>query len=126
MGAKYDSDGELALGRPHKYLPLCLILTNADEGDRLSLTALIQRLPFLWFEASGADYFASLYLPPETVNEFLSRLRYLNIDAQRLRYFITNESNTANFGIAYQLFDGTTKKWRLNSDTIKKFQNLLP
>lgn len=125
-GGNSDSDKEGTLANPRKYLALCLFLTNADEGSRLSLMALIQRLPFLWFEAFGPDYFASLYLPPETINEFFSHLRDLNIDAGKLRYFITNESSTLNFGISYHLFDGASRKWQLNKpNAIKKFQNLL-
>ncbi len=122
----FDPDKEGTRTNSRKYLPLCLFLTNADEGSRLGLMALIQRLPFLWFEAFGPDYFASLYLPPESISEFFSRLRDLNIDAGRLRYFIANESSIQNFGVSYHLFDGTTKKWQLNkSNIIKKLHNFL-
>lgn len=113
-------------GSGNRYLPIRVILSGADEGTRIRLTALMQRLPFLWFEASGSeDYFASLYLPLETFNEFLSRLKSLQTHEPTLRFFITDQTSAEDYGVSYHLFHGPSKEWQLDEpDVIKKFENL--
>lgn len=113
-------------GRAHRYLPIRVMLAGADEGTRINLISLMQRLPFLWFEAySASDYFASLYLPLEAFNEFLSRLKDLATDEPTLRYFITDETSAEDYGVSYHLFHGPSREWQLDEpDVIKDFENL--
>lgn len=114
-------------GRKSEYLPVKVVLTGAHEGTTISLVALMQRLPFLWFEASGGrGYFASLYIPLEAITGFFSRLRDLEIEEPELRWYLTSQSSAEDYGVSYHLFEDPCRGWRLNKPAvIKSFENLI-
>ncbi len=114
-------------GRKSEYLPVKVLLTGADEATTVSLVALMQRLPFLWFEASGGrGYFASLYIPLEAISGFFSRLRDLEIEEPELRWYLTSQSSAEDHGVSYHLFEDQCGGWRLNKPAvIKGFENLI-
>jgi hypothetical protein len=70
-GARYDPKLEKALHRRHKYMWLELLVTDVTATERMSLMANVSRLPFVWAEAGGSNYFAQIAFPMESLTEAL-------------------------------------------------------
>lgn len=127
MGTRYDYNLERVLHRKHRYFAIALIVKNTSEFETMNLRHQIDRLPFLWGEAVGRDYFAELTLPVDYVVE---GLHYLGNAAsavrERMSIHAMDQTEAARFTIPYALFDSAKRRWTFDKDElIKKFDKLI-
>lgn len=127
MGTRYDYTIEKALHRKHRYLSLFLIVKDTNRYETMELSTKMNVLPFLWFEAGGANYYANFAFPVDFVNEAFQYLELaLENFTHRYELCITDSSNALTFTIPYKLYDQERHDWVFNrSELLNKFENLL-
>jgi len=127
MGTRYDYALERALHRKHRYFAVDFMARNLSDYEMMSLRQKIDRLPFLWGEASGRNYFAELFFPTDYVVE---GMQYLGNAAssvkERMSLYMIDQTNAARFTIPYSLYDVGQKKWMFDKEELaKKFDVLI-
>jgi hypothetical protein len=127
MGTRYDYKLERALHRKHSYFAMGLFAKNLSTEEVMSLRQKIDRLPFLWFEASGKDYFAEFSFPVDHMVEGIEYLSDAIVDLEgRVQVYPINQTKAAAFTIPYSLFDLRQKRWVFDGPGLAdRFQQLL-
>ena len=126
-GTGYDYKIDRSLQRKHKYVVISLIVRNVSKFENLSLIEKSHRLPFLWGEASGENYYAEFAFPVDFVTEALQYLESaIEKTKDRTSYHILDWTSGLAFTISYKLYDQSTKKWIFDSaQLIPRFETLL-
>jgi hypothetical protein len=127
MGTRYDYKIERALHRKHTYFALVLFAKNVSAMEIMSLRQKIDCLPFLWFEASGKNYFAEFTFPVDHMVEGLEYLSDAIADLKdKTQTFSINQSKATAFTVPYTLFDPREKKWFFDGPGLaSRFERLL-
>jgi hypothetical protein len=127
MGTRYDYNLEKVLHRKHRYFALELLARNVSEYELMTLRHRIDRLPFLWSEAGGRNYYAQFALPVDNVVEGLQYLGNATTSVKdRVSLTPADQTESARFTIAYNMFDQNLRKWTFNrADLSEKFSKLL-
>jgi hypothetical protein len=94
--------------------------------EKLMLMRAFNRLPLMWGEAAGEDYFAELAIPSEMILEGLQYLQRLTDSVSgKTSYFMIDQRNAAGFTFSYNLFSEEAKAWTFNKiDLLNKFKAL--
>ncbi len=127
MGTRYDYNLEKALHRKHRYFAIDFMVKDTNEFESMTLRHEMDRLPFLWSEGSGRNYFAELAVPVDYVVE---GLQYLGNTArgvkEKMSIHAIDQTEAARFTIPYSLYDPTTKRWIFDrEELVKKFEKLI-
>ena len=127
MGTRYDYKIEKALHRKHRYLAVDLLVAGVGEYERMELMAKANRVPFLWSEACGENYFAEFAFPVDSLTEAFQYLENIMTPVRdRAMYYVMDITNALSFSICYQLYDQDQKKWAFNAPEIaSRFDNLI-
>jgi len=127
IGTRYDFKLEKALHRMHRYLPVNVLVRDMSDAQRMGLIAQAHRIPFLYFEAVGRNYFADFVLPIDSITEGLQYLEKMVAPyGQNAEFYIADVTNALNFTISYQLFDQAARKWTFNPERLLPlFENML-
>ncbi|MDA4117632.1 MAG: hypothetical protein OK455_04735 [Thaumarchaeota archaeon] len=127
QGSRYNAKTEKAESKPHTYLGIALLVTGATNGQRARLLANLNRVPFLWFEASDPNYYAEFFIPIASYPEFLKRVKALTVQTRtKPQLFILDHTKALRFTIAYRLYSQEKKMWQLKTgDVITRFENLV-
>jgi len=127
MGTRYDYGIEKALQRQHRYFAFTLIARGVTEYETMSLRQAFDRLPFLWAEAVGANYFCEFAFPVDFVVEGLQYLtEAISAVKERTEIYAIDQSDAAGFTISYTRFSQTRKKWEFDlEDLISRFETLI-
>lgn len=127
MGTRYDYNLEKALHRKHRYFAIDFMVKDTNEFESMTLRHEMDRLPFLWAEGSGRNYFAELAVPVDYVVE---GLQYLGNTArgvkEKMSIHAIDQTEAARFTIPYSLYDPATKRWMFDKEElVKKFEKLI-
>jgi DNA-binding Lrp family transcriptional regulator len=127
MGTRYDYNLEKALHRKHRYFAIDFLVKDTNEFESMTLRHEMDRLPFLWSEGSGRNYFAELAVPVDYVVE---GLQYLGNTArgvkEKMSLHAIDQTEAARFTIPYSLYDPATKRWMFDrEELVKKFEKLI-
>ena len=127
MGTRYDYTLEKVLHRKHRYFAIDLFVRNVTELELMSLRHDITRLPFLWSEAAGRNYFAEFALPVDNVVEGLQYLGNITGGMkERTSLYPIDQTEAASFTIPYKVYDPDSKSWMFNEEElIQKFDRML-
>lgn len=127
MGTRYDYTLEKALHRKHRYFALDLFVRNVSDLELMTLRHNVDRLPFLWGEAGGKNYYAGIALPVDDVVEGLQYLGKVTTSVRdRLTLYPSDQTEAARFTIAYKMYDQGAKQWRFNrEELVEKFDKLI-
>ena len=127
MGTRYDYNLEKALHRKHRYFALDLFVRDINEFELMALRHHIDRLPFLWGEAGGRNYYAGLALPVDNVVEGLQYIGNATSPVkERASLYPSDQTEAARFTIPYKLYDATAKTWTFNKEELNmKFEKLM-
>jgi hypothetical protein len=127
MGTMYDYKIEKALHRQHRYFALQLLVRGVSEYELISLRQESNKVPFLWSEAVGKNYFAEFSFPLDFVVEGIQWLSQVMAPFRdRANLFTIDQTSSVTFTVPYTLFDQTQKKWKLeSSDLAQRFDNLI-
>ncbi|HZW84570.1 MAG TPA: hypothetical protein VFE91_01530 [Nitrososphaerales archaeon] len=127
MGTRYDYSIEKALHRKHRYFAAEVFVRNVSERDVMILRHSIDRLPFIWGEASGKNYFAELALPVDFVVEGLQYIGDMaSTMKDRMSLYIIDQTDALSFTIPYSLYNQETKKWIFNKpELLGRFDQLI-
>jgi DNA-binding Lrp family transcriptional regulator len=119
QGTRYDFEQERAVSRKDVYIELTILLKDCTQGEIAELSLLLNKMPFLWSEVYGSAYCAEVFLPNDAYTDFLEYLdEFANKVGEKLRIFIMDQSNALRFVMPHSLFDGESKKWRLNGSAV--------
>ena len=123
MGTRYDDKIEKPLHRQHRYLANILMIRGVTEYETIFLRQAFERLPFLWSEAAGANYFCEFSIPVDSNIEWLQYLtKAISAVKERAKIYAVDQSDAAAFTISYGPFNQTRKRWELSlKDLINKF-----
>ena len=127
MGTRYDYNLEKALHRKHRYFAIDFMVKDTNEFESMTLRHEMDRLPFLWAEGSGRNYFAELAVPVDYVVE---GLQYLGSTArgvkEKMSIHAIDQTEAARFTIPYSLYDTAAKRWMFDKEElVKKFEKLI-
>ncbi|MGD0476861.1 MAG: hypothetical protein ABSB29_01695 [Nitrososphaerales archaeon] len=127
MGTRYDYGIEKVLHRQHKYFAVVLMVRGVTEYETMSLRQAVDRLPFLWSEAVGVNYFCEFAFPVDFVVEGLQYLtETISAVKERAEIYVVDQSDAASFTISYGRFDQIRKKWEFDlKDLISRFETLI-
>jgi len=127
LGTRYDYKLEKALQRKHRYVILDLISRDLGDYDRMRVMAQTNRLPFVFAEAGGTNYYANLGFPVDFINEAMRYLEsILSSGRGKSLYHIIDQEAGLSFTISYKLFDEDISEWAFNSDDLlRRFTNLI-
>ena len=127
MGTRYDYNLEKALHRKHRYFALDVFVRNVNEMELMTLRSSMNRIPFLWSEAAGRDYFAEFALPVDNVVEGLHYLGKVTSSVRtRTTLYPMDQTEAARFTVPYKLYDPTAKAWTFNEKELtQRFESLL-
>ncbi len=127
MGTRYDTKTERLDHRPHRYIYVNVLVRRVNEAERLRLTAEMNKVPFIWSEAAGDDYFAQFAFPVEMVNDaFLFLRNAISMYGNRAECHLVDQMNAISFTISYNLYDGTERAWTFNTEEIlSRFRSLI-
>ena len=127
MGTSYDYAVEKALHRQHRYFAVDLVVRGVTEYETMSLRQAVDRLPFLWSEAVGANYSCEFSFPVDFVVEGLQYLtETISAVKERTEIYTIDQSDAASFTLSYSRFSQARKKWEFNlADLISRFDALI-
>jgi len=127
MGTGYDYKIEKVLHRKHRYFALDLLVKDVNPYEAMMLRQRMDKLPFLWAEAAGKDYFAEFAFPLDYIIE---GLQYLGTSISeikpRTQIHAMDQTNALSFSIPYALYDADKRNWVLDKPgLIQRFDELL-
>jgi hypothetical protein len=127
MGTRYDPVADAVKRKPHKYIFITTLVRRVNESERLALTAEMNKVPFIWSEAAGEDYYAQFAFPVETLNDAFSFLKtVMSRFGDRAEYHVIDQMNSLSFTLTYQLYDDVERRWTFNSEeALMRFQSLI-
>lgn len=104
-----------------------LLVTDVTETERMELMANISRVPFVWLEAGGRNYFVQIAFPMETMTEGLGFVKEVVAPVrQKAVWHFMDQTNALRFTMMPNLYDETTKAWKLNQmELLNKFDKLI-
>jgi len=126
MGTRWDPVSDRARHRSHSYIGVDLLVKSPTSDERAETRKILDRLPLLWGEASGADYFAELAIPSEMLYEVLLLLNsVMGSVNNKATFHIMDQRNAAGFTFPYKLYDDSSRQWTFNKeDLLVKFKTL--
>lgn len=127
MGTKYDYNLDKALHRKHRYFAVDMFVRDLSELELMTLRSSVDRLPFLWGEAGGRNYFAEFAFPVDVVVEGLQYLGNITSSVKdRMRIYPIDQTEAVGFTIAYQMYSSGTREWTFNpQDLSARFDQLM-
>ena len=127
MGTRYDHRAERALNKKHRYFALELFVKDVSEYETMALRREMDKLPFLWTEAAGRNYFAEFAFPVESMIEGLQLISSATANVkERTQIQIIDQTGASGFTIPYALFDSDRKAWVFDrAGLTAKFESLL-
>jgi hypothetical protein len=104
-----------------------LLVSGLTEGERMELVANVSRLPFVWLEAGGQNYFAQIAFPIETMTEALGFLKQIvSPIRQKAVWHFMDQANALRFTMMPTLYDIDTKNWRFSqAELLNRFDRLV-
>jgi hypothetical protein len=126
-GTRYDPRLEKALHRRHRYMWIELLIRGVTETERMQVMANVNRLPFVWLEAGGQNYFAQIAFPIETLTEALGFIKEVVSPVRdKATWHFMDQANALRFSITPSLYDKETKKWNFDqAELLNKFDKLV-
>jgi len=126
-GTRYDPELAKALHRRHKYMWIELLVRGVTESEGMELMAKVNRLPFVWLEAGGRNYFAQIAFPSETMTEALGCLKdMLSPIRQKAMWHFMDQGNALRFSMAPSLYSQESKVWEFDgAELVGKFDKLV-
>ena len=126
IGSRYDPVTERVGQRQHSYLAVDVFAKSVHAGERLELLNKIGRLPVLWAEGAGTDYYSQVMIPNQSTIEGLQYLQSaMSSVSDRASFIFADQRNALAFTFSYKLFDETAKAWKFNrEELLVKFKAL--
>jgi len=127
MGTRYDYNLEKVLHRKHRYFAVILLVKDASESEIMNLRQRIDRVPFLWSEAAGQNYFAEFAIPVDYVVEGLQYIgEAANSLKERMSIHAIDQTEAARFTLPYSMYDANTHRWMFDrEELVRKFDKLI-
>ena len=104
-----------------------LLAIGVSENERMELMAKVNRLPFVWLEAGGQNYFAQIAFPSETMTEALGFIKEaVSPIKQKAMWRFMDQANALRFSIAPSLYNQEEKKWNFDQvELLNRFDKLV-
>ena len=100
------------LGAPHKYLMSGVVVRGITPDEERRIREGLNRLPFLWSEMGGTNYFAELFIPIELSNEVLNFIdEILRGVSAKSRFYIADWGSALSLSTAGDLYDERRRRW---------------
>jgi DNA-binding Lrp family transcriptional regulator len=127
LGTRYDYKLDKALQRKHRYVILDLISRDLGDYDRMRIMSQTDRIPFVFAEALGRNYYSNFGFPVDFINEAMQYLeQVIQVVRERTTYRIVDQNNALAFSISYNLFDEGVGQWVFDSARLLgRFENLI-
>ncbi len=105
------------LTSPHKYLVTGVFVKNISYSEQQRIRDALNRLPFLWVEAGGKNYFAELIIPLELSNE---TIQFINREfagvSERTRFYILDWGSAISSSTPRHLYQEKKEEWIYDVD----------
>lgn len=126
-GTRFDFKADRAHQRMHRYFWVDLLVKDLTARERMGVIARIDRLPFLWAEAVGRDYFAQLALPVDFMTESLHYIEgALSEVSERAELWLPDQTHALAFTIDYKLYNEKLGMWTFDAPGIEaRFDELI-
>jgi hypothetical protein len=127
IGTRFDYKIDKALHRKHRYFALHLLVRNINQNEMVSLRLSADRLPFLWAEAVGKNYYAEFAFPMDFIVDALHYLSGMTEAVRdRTELFTADQTESRTATIPCPLYDSTAKGWVFNAPMLnERFDNLI-
>ena len=127
MGTRYDYTLDKALHRKHRYFAVDLFVRDVNELELMTLRHSIDRLPFLWGEAGGGNYFAEFAIPVDNVVEGLQFLGNVTRSVKdKVRIYPIDQTEALRYTISHMLYVSAFRNWMFDAAELgTKFNQLM-
>ena len=127
MGTRYDYAAERALHRKHRYFALHMFAKGVNGTEIMRLRERIDRLPFLWAEASGRNYFAEFSIPVDHMVEGIQYITEAIADIkERVEVHTIDQAGAIAFTVPYTLYNSELKQWTFDRFSLAhRFEELV-
>ncbi|MDA4122660.1 MAG: hypothetical protein OK456_05700 [Thaumarchaeota archaeon] len=100
------------LTSPHKYLVTGVFVRGITQQEQRKVRDALNRLPFLWVEAGGNNYFAELIVPLALTNETIQFIhREFTGLSHKTRFYILDWGSGMSSSTPRHLFDPKRQQW---------------
>ncbi len=125
--ARYDFELKKTRVRQHGYVAVALLVQGISEYERMTLMAGLNRLPFLWSQAAGRDFYSQFAFPLDTANEAFEYLKaQLKPFGPRAEAFLLNQKEMLSFCIGHMLWDDAKGRWTFEKEALlRRFDSLI-
>jgi DNA-binding Lrp family transcriptional regulator len=119
MGTASDPvTGRVGLRR-HAYTAAELLVRGPSDRERRILREHFSRLPVLWSEASGKDYYAQIAIPNEMIVEGLQFIsEVMHPIMSKSKFSLIDPKIAVGFTFSYNLFNEETHEWVFNGEEL--------
>jgi hypothetical protein len=126
-GTRHDSQTERTKDSHPRYVMVAVFVRAITDSERAALVGQMNRVPFLWCEAAGEDYYAQLAFPLEMVNDaFLFLKDVISGLGGRASYHVADQGDSIELALPYQMFDNQEKRWIFEEPELRaRFESLL-
>lgn len=126
-GTRYDPKLEKALHRRHRYMWVELLAIGITGTEKMELMAKLNRLPFVWLEAGGQNFFAQIAFPSETMTEALGFIKdVVSPVKHKASWHFMDQANALRFSMRPTLYSPDEKKWKFDeAELLKRFDKLV-
>jgi DNA-binding Lrp family transcriptional regulator len=126
-GTRYDPEIEKALHRRHRYMWIELLISGVTESERLEMMAKVNRLPFVWLEAGGQNFFAQIAFPSEMMTEALGFIKEVIAPVRtKASWHFMDQANALRFSMTPSLYDQEKREWKFDQvDLLSRFDKLV-
>jgi DNA-binding Lrp family transcriptional regulator len=129
IGTPYNPENDKGKHRRHTYQPIDVVIRDITPAEKAAVMGMTNSLPFLWWEASGANsYYAQLVFPTDSIAEAMQFLgRALLSVTSKAHWFMVDQTQSVWFRLEPRLLDRQSKRWTFNeAEVLSKFERILP
>jgi hypothetical protein len=119
MGTRWDAVLERAKQRSHSFVGIHFFVKDPSEQERLELMRKFDRIPFVWAEGAGRDYFVELDVPTEQMLDCMEYIQTAMAPVrERASCHIMDQRDAVGFTMSYQLYDDESRTWKFNREEL--------
>ncbi len=120
LSSGYNQSTGLASRHQFRYQRIDLLVKNTSTTERQELAHWAHKIPFLWLEAVGTDYYAKLAVPVEITNEFNGFLRAMTERVSgRARIMLMDQASAFSYAINPDLYMPSEYAWVFNGKKLE-------
>jgi len=118
-GMKYGAESENSVLK-YRYSWVDIIGSSLSQTEIVDLAAILNRVPFVWIEGSGARaYYARMVFPVEEVSRMMELIEAAVAPVRgKVKWFHMDQAHGLSFSLETQNYDESQRRWNFNKEEV--------